>query len=51
MGGNVGVQSSAIVVQSLARGDKDFGKIMPKLVREAGVGLLNGLLLASLILE
>ncbi|NBU46100.1 MAG: magnesium transporter [Flavobacteriales bacterium] len=48
-GGNVGVQSSAIVVQSLARGDKDFGKIMPKLVREAGVGLLNGLLLASLI--
>jgi magnesium transporter len=49
MGGNVGVQSSAIVVQSLARGDKDFGKIMPKLVREAGVGLLNGLLLASLI--
>jgi magnesium transporter len=49
MGGNVGVQSSAIVVQSLARGNKDFGNILQKLVREAVVGLFNGLLLASLI--
>ncbi|NBR13406.1 MAG: magnesium transporter [Flavobacteriales bacterium] len=49
MGGNVGVQSSAIVVQSLARGDKDLGRILPKLLREAKVGLLNGLLLSSLI--
>ena len=49
MGGNVGVQSSAIVVQSLARGDKDLGRILPKLWREAKVGLLNGLFLASLI--
>jgi magnesium transporter len=48
-GGNVGVQSSAIVVQSLARGDKDFGKILPKLLKESAVGLVNGLLLASLI--
>ncbi len=49
MGGNVGVQSSAIVVQSLARGNKDFENILQKLVREAVVGLFNGLLLASLI--
>lgn len=49
MGGNVGVQSSAIVVQSLARGDKDLGRIIPKLWREAKVGLMNGLFLASLI--
>ncbi|MEY4290000.1 MAG: hypothetical protein RLZZ30_2088 [Bacteroidota bacterium] len=49
MGGNVGVQSSAIVVQSLARGDKDLGRILPKLWREAKVGLLNGLFLATLI--
>lgn len=49
MGGNVGVQSSAIVVQSLARGDKDLGRIIPKLRKEAGVGLMNGFILASLI--
>jgi len=49
MGGNVGVQSSAIVVQSLARGDKDLGKILPKLLREAKVGLVNGVFLACLI--
>ncbi len=49
MGGNVGVQSSAIVVQSLARGTKDFGNIFHKLLREAAVGLFNGVLLASLI--
>jgi magnesium transporter len=48
-GGNVGVQSSAIVVQSLARGDKHFGKIFPKLLKETAVGLVNGLLLAALI--
>ena len=49
MGGNVGVQSSAIVVQSLARGTKDFGNIFHKLLREAAVGLFNGVLLASII--
>jgi magnesium transporter len=49
MGGNVGVQSSAIVVQSLARGDKDLGRILPKLWREAKVGLMNGIFLATLI--
>lgn len=48
-GGNVGVQSSAIVVQSIARGDKQLGSLMPKLLREAGVGVLNGILLASII--
>jgi magnesium transporter len=48
-GGNVGVQSSAIVVQSIARGDKNLGKIAPKLLKEAGVGLINGALLASII--
>ena len=48
-GGNVGVQSSAIVVQSIARGEKHLGRIFPKLLREAGVGVVNGLLLASII--
>jgi magnesium transporter len=49
MGGNVGVQSSAIVVQSLAKGNNQFGSILSKLSKEARVALLNGLLLASLI--
>lgn len=49
MGGNVGVQSSAIVVQSIARGNKDFGNVFQKLLREAAVGLFNGILLSSLI--
>ncbi len=49
MGGNVGVQSSAIVVQSLAKGNDLFGSIASKLLKEALVALVNGLLLASLI--
>ncbi len=49
MGGNVGVQSSAIVVQSLAKGNNQFGSILSKLSKESWVALLNGALLASLI--
>jgi magnesium transporter len=49
MGGNVGVQSSAIVVQSLAKGNKQFGSIISKLSKEALVGLVNGLFLALII--
>ncbi len=49
MGGNVGVQSSAIVVQSLAKNSNPFGSILQKLGKEALVALLNGTLLASLI--
>lgn len=48
-GGNVGVQSSAIVVQSLAKGNDHFGSIMQKLLKEGLVGLLNGILLSLLI--
>lgn len=49
MGGNVGVQSSAIVVQSLAKGDAHFGSIFKKLAKESLVGLVNGALLASVV--
>jgi len=49
MGGNVGVQSSAIVVQSLAKGNNQFGTILSKLSKEALVGLVNGLFLALII--
>lgn len=49
MGGNVGVQSSAIVVQSLAKGNDQFDNVIKKLTREVLVGLLNGVFLASII--
>mgnify|MGYP000568276633 FL=1 len=49
MGGNVGVQSSAIVVQSIANGTNQFGSILSKVKREAGLGLLNGSICASVI--
>ncbi len=49
MGGNVGVQSSAIVVQSIAKGNDQFGSMLSKLSKEALVGLINGLFLAGLI--
>jgi len=48
-GGNVGVQSSAIVVQSLAKGNDHVGSILQKLLKEGLVGLLNGVLLSLLI--
>lgn len=49
MGGNVGVQSSAIVVQSLARGADPFDSIISKVSKEALVGLVNGLLCSSFL--
>lgn len=49
MGGNVGVQSSAIVVQSLARGDSQFGSILQKIGKETLVAIVNGILLAVII--
>jgi magnesium transporter len=48
MGGNVGVQSSAIVVQSLAKGNQ-FKSVFAKLGKEVLVGLFNGLICSSLI--
>jgi len=49
MGGNVGVQSSAIVVQSLARGDDQFGSIFKKIGKEALVAIINGILLSLIV--
>ncbi len=49
MGGNVGVQSSAIIVQGLANNTVISDKIAPKLIKELGVGLINGLICASII--
>lgn len=49
-GGNVGVQSSAIIVQGLANNTLIAEKMAPKLLKELGVGLINGLICSSLIL-
>ena len=47
--GNVGVQSSAIVVQGLAN-DTIKGNIFARLLRESGLALVNGLSIALIVL-
>ncbi|WP_439182053.1 magnesium transporter [Carboxylicivirga taeanensis] len=49
MGGNVGIQSSAIVVQSLASGSVGLDSSWRKLLKELGISLLNASLLTILI--
>lgn len=49
MAGNVGVQSSAIIVQGLANDDIK-GSIGSRLVKEMLLALLNGVILAALLL-
>ena len=49
MGGNAGVQSSSIIVQSIASGDLGIDSIGKKLIKELAVSILNGLILSSLI--
>jgi magnesium transporter len=50
MGGNAGVQSSAIVVQGLANNNMGTKDIMPKLGKEFMVALINGLICSMVIL-
>ncbi len=50
MGGNVGIQSSAIVVQGLANSTIDYKRILPRLAKEFAVAMINGLACASVIL-
>ena len=50
MGGNVGVQSSAIIVQSLANNSLEIDTIARKLVKELLVALVNGLICSFLAL-
>jgi magnesium transporter len=47
--GNVGVQSSAIVVQGLANGTLT-GSIWKRLVKEISLSLINGLVLALILM-
>lgn len=48
MAGNVGVQSSAIIVQGLAS-DTIKGSQLNRLVKEIGLSIVNGIILAGLI--
>lgn len=50
MGGNVGVQSAAIVVQGLASSAISTGNVLSRLSKELGVGLINGIICSILIL-
>ena len=49
MAGNVGVQSSAIVVQGLAN-DLIKGSVLKRLVKEVSLTVLNGIILSLLII-
>ncbi|MDG5490843.1 magnesium transporter [Psychroserpens sp. SPM9] len=49
MAGNVGVQSSAIIVQGLAN-DNVKGSIISRLIKEVGLSLINGFALALLVI-
>ena len=49
MAGNVGVQSSAIIVQGLAN-DNVKGSLFNRLLKEVGLSLINGLALALLVI-
>ena len=50
MGGNVGVQSSAIIVQSLANNTLNYESIFKRLFKELIVALFNGLICAVIAL-
>jgi magnesium transporter len=49
MAGNVGVQSSAIIVQGLAN-DLVKGSLFNRLMKEVGLSLINGIALSTLLL-
>jgi magnesium transporter len=50
MGGNAGVQSSAIIVKGLANNTLGTKDIFPKIIKELMVSLINGLVCAAIIL-
>lgn len=49
MGGNAGVQSSAIVVQGLANNTLGTKNIIPKILKELRVSMLNALICSALL--
>jgi magnesium transporter len=49
MGGNVGIQSSAIIVQGIASNSLGLESTFRKLAKELIVGILNGVILAGIL--
>jgi magnesium transporter len=49
MAGNVGVQSSAIIVQGLAN-NTIIGPVVERLLKELSLSLLNGIILSAILL-
>lgn len=49
MGGNVGMQSSTIIVRGLATGEISFSDTGQRVLKELGVALINGLVLGLLL--
>ena len=50
MGGNVGVQSAAIIVQGLASNNLGIDSLAQRLNKRIGVALLNGIICSGLIM-
>lgn len=50
MGGNVGIQSSSIIVQGLANNSLGLDSTSQKLLKELSVALLNGFICSSILL-
>ncbi|GAF01724.1 magnesium transporter [Saccharicrinis fermentans] len=50
MGGNIGMQSSAIIVQSLASGSMGLDTTWGKLFKELGIAFINATILSAIIL-
>ena len=50
MGGNVGIQSSALIVQGLANNTLSKDGMIQRILKELAVGLLNGLACTALLL-
>ncbi|MCM1021466.1 MAG: magnesium transporter [Muribaculum sp.] len=48
-GGNVGIQSSAIIVQGLANGSLDAASTWQQILKELGVGLINASIISLLV--
>ncbi|HHS13869.1 MAG TPA: magnesium transporter [bacterium] len=49
MGGNVGIQSATVVIRGLAVGDIGIKDTMPRLLREILGAMLNGLIIACIL--
>lgn len=49
MGGNIGVQSSALIVQGIANKTLQFDSTFKKILKELSVALVNGAVLSTLI--